>query len=53
MKEDKIMQVMPNVTLAMHLLTELKSPESFWKPYLGALDVVLFCDTSTRAHNPF
>ena len=35
MKEDKILQVMPNVTLAMHLLVELKSPDSFWKPYLG------------------
>ena len=38
MKEDKILQVMPNVTLAMHLLTELKSPDSFWKPYLGGFD---------------
>ncbi|KAK7103751.1 actin-histidine N-methyltransferase-like [Littorina saxatilis] len=37
MKEDKILQVMPNVTLAIHLLVELKSPDSFWKPYLDAL----------------
>ena len=37
MKEDRILQVMPNVTLAMHLLAELRSPHSFWKPYLGGL----------------
>lgn len=36
-REDKILQVMPNVTLAMHLLAEAKSPQSFWKPYLDIL----------------
>ncbi|XP_076441686.1 actin-histidine N-methyltransferase-like [Babylonia areolata] len=36
-REDKILQVMPNVTLAMHLLVESKSPKSFWKPYLDIL----------------
>ncbi|KAL8567678.1 hypothetical protein ACOMHN_008986 [Nucella lapillus] len=36
-KEDKILQVMPNVTLAMHLLAEHKAPSSFWKPYLDTL----------------
>lgn len=35
--EDKILQVMPNVTLAMHLLIEFKVADSFWKPYLGKL----------------
>ncbi|PVD25870.1 hypothetical protein C0Q70_13534 [Pomacea canaliculata] len=35
--EDKILQVMPNVTLAMHLLIEFKVADSFWKPYLAIL----------------
>lgn len=28
---------MPNVALALHLLSELYNPESFWAPYLSAL----------------
>nr|KAG5711994.1 hypothetical protein BaRGS_026435 [Batillaria attramentaria] len=36
-KDDKILQVMPNVTLAMHLLLELYTPDSFWKPYIDTL----------------
>lgn len=35
--EDKILQVMPNVTLALHLLNEKLNPQSFWKPYIDAL----------------
>ncbi|XP_059178140.1 actin-histidine N-methyltransferase-like [Physella acuta] len=35
--EDKILQVMPNVTLALHLLNEKLNPESFWKPYIDIL----------------
>ena len=41
MKEDKILQVMPSVVLALHLLCELRSPESTWKPYLD----ILYIDT--------
>ena len=37
MKEDKILQVMPSVVLALHLLCELRNPESTWKPYLDIL----------------
>ncbi|KAK7000066.1 histone-lysine N-methyltransferase setd3 [Biomphalaria glabrata] len=36
-KEDKILQVMPNVTLALHLLNEKLNPQSFWKPYIDIL----------------
>ncbi|GFN94514.1 histone-lysine N-methyltransferase, partial [Plakobranchus ocellatus] len=35
--EDKILQVMPNVTLALHVLNEKFSPQSFWKPYIDSL----------------
>ncbi|KAH9507193.1 Histone-lysine N-methyltransferase setd3 [Bulinus truncatus] len=35
--EDKILQVMPNVTLALHLLNEKLNPQSFWKPYIDIL----------------
>lgn len=35
--EDKILQVMPSVVLALHLLCERRSTESFWKPYLDIL----------------
>ncbi|GFS14344.1 histone-lysine N-methyltransferase [Elysia marginata] len=35
--EDKILQVMPNVTLALHVLNEMFNPQSFWKPYLDSL----------------
>jgi hypothetical protein len=41
MKEDKILQVMPNVTLAMHVLVERKTADSFWKPYLGKFACLL------------
>ena len=37
MAEDKILQVMPSVVLALHLLCEQRSPESKWKPYLGMI----------------
>ncbi|KAL5008814.1 hypothetical protein ScPMuIL_014395 [Solemya velum] len=35
--EDKILQAMPSVTLALHLLCEKYSEESFWKPYIDIL----------------
>ncbi|XP_041353715.1 actin-histidine N-methyltransferase-like isoform X2 [Gigantopelta aegis] len=35
--EDKIMQAMPNITLALHLLCEKKKADSFWKPYIDIL----------------
>ncbi|KAK3786270.1 hypothetical protein RRG08_002014 [Elysia crispata] len=35
--EDKILQVMPNVTLALHVLNEKFTPNSFWKPYIDSL----------------
>ncbi|BFZ12485.1 hypothetical protein BsWGS_15524 [Bradybaena similaris] len=35
--EDKILQVMPNVTLAMHLLNEKFNKQSFWLPYIDIL----------------
>ncbi|XP_005090792.1 actin-histidine N-methyltransferase [Aplysia californica] len=35
--EDKILQVMPNVILALHLLNEKLNPQSFWKPYIDIL----------------
>ncbi|OWF53384.1 histone-lysine N-methyltransferase setd3-like [Mizuhopecten yessoensis] len=35
--EDKILQAMPSIVLALHLLCERRSTESFWKPYLDML----------------
>jgi histone-lysine N-methyltransferase SETD3 len=35
--EDRILQVMPNVILALHLLNEKLNPKSFWKPYIDIL----------------
>lgn len=35
--EDKILQVMPSVVLALHLLCERRSPDSRWAPYLDIL----------------
>ncbi|GFT00203.1 actin-histidine N-methyltransferase [Nephila pilipes] len=34
---DPILQHMPNVQVAMHLLTELLDPKSFWLPYISIL----------------
>lgn len=36
-KEDRILQQMHNVSLALHLLCEKKNPESRWKPYIDIL----------------
>jgi len=36
-KEDRILQTMPNVTMSLHLLCECFSPDSFWAPYLSIL----------------
>lgn len=35
--EDQILRVMPNVVLAMYLLKESKSSDSFWMPYIKCL----------------
>lgn len=32
---DRMLQMMPNVALAIHLLNERYNPSSFWKPYIG------------------
>ncbi|CAI8011897.1 Actin-histidine N-methyltransferase [Geodia barretti] len=34
---DRMLQVMPNVALALHLLNERYNPKSFWKPYIDIL----------------
>ena len=40
--EDRILQVMPNVILALHLLNEKYNEQSFWKPYIGKLQSFSF-----------
>ncbi|XP_071161470.1 actin-histidine N-methyltransferase-like [Mytilus edulis] len=35
--QDKMLQAMPSILLALHLLCEKKIPESFWKPYIDVL----------------
>lgn len=35
--EDKILQVMPSIVLALHLLVEKRTPSSKWKPYIDIL----------------
>lgn len=36
-QQDRILQAMDNVTLALHLLCERASPSSFWLPYIRSL----------------
>lgn len=38
--QDRILQVMDNVTLAFHLLCERANPVSFWLPYIRSLPQV-------------
>lgn len=35
--QDRILQAMDNVTLALHLLCERANPASFWLPYIRTL----------------
>lgn len=35
--QDKMLQAMPSILLALHLLCEKKMLESFWKPYIDVL----------------
>lgn len=37
LEKDPMLQKMPNVLMAIYLLTELTEHESFWKPYLSVL----------------
>ena len=37
--EDRILQSMPNVVLALHLLCEMYNSNSLWKPYLSILSL--------------
>jgi histone-lysine N-methyltransferase SETD3 len=36
-EKDPMLQRMPNVSLALHLLVEKNSPASFWEPYINML----------------
>lgn len=36
-EKDPMLQRMPNVSLALHLLVEKNSPASFWEPYINIL----------------
>ena len=36
-EKDQMLQRMPNVSLALHLLVEKNSPASFWEPYINLL----------------
>ncbi|XP_062569991.1 actin-histidine N-methyltransferase-like [Saccostrea cucullata] len=36
-EEDKILQAMPSVVLALHVLCERRQADSFWKPYINVL----------------
>ena len=36
-KKDRVLQGMPHVALALYLLSERVSGQSFWKPYIGIL----------------
>ena len=37
-EEDRILQAMPNIVMALHVLCEKMSNDSFWKPYLSIHD---------------
>lgn len=36
-EEDQILQAMPSVVLALHVLCERRQPDSFWEPYINVL----------------
>ena len=36
-ERDPLLQTMPNVVLAIHLLIERNSPASIWEPYINIL----------------
>lgn len=36
-KEDRIVETMSNVLLALHLISEFDKKDSFWKPYINIL----------------
>ena len=38
-QEDRILQAMPNIVMALHVLCEKMASNSFWKPYLSILDM--------------
>ena len=40
-RKDHMLQSMPNVSLALHLLNEKYSPSSFWRPYIGIKKIVM------------
>ena len=35
--QDRVLQVMQNATLVVHLLNEKYTENSFWKPYIGVV----------------
>ena len=41
MEVDRMLQGMPNVVLALHLLAERATPTSLWTPYISILFVVV------------
>ena len=41
-----MLQMMPNVALALHLLNERYNPKCFWKPYIGESLRILNCTVS-------
>ncbi len=40
-QEDRILQAMPNIVMALHVLCERMTNDSLWKPYLSILPSVL------------
>jgi len=45
-KEDRILQTVPNVTMALHLLCECFSHDSFWLPYLSILAFIVLLSSA-------
>lgn len=41
MSRDPLLQAMPHLSLALLLLNEYFDPQSFWKPYIGILKMLL------------
>ncbi|XP_032812114.2 actin-histidine N-methyltransferase [Petromyzon marinus] len=54
MAEDRVMQAMENVALALQLLCERANPSSFWQPYIRSLpstyDTPLYCQADELAY---
>ena len=52
-EEDQILQAMPSVVLALHVLCERRQPDSFWRPYISILWLEMDINSSIILNSKF